>query len=87
MGFLHLTQLVEDGLVLPGFSPVPCRYGSSEYDFIDSEDMMNGLLRTQPATARNLPFADSKLMAVQMGHLKRELKRRSLPHEWIHERV
>ncbi|RWR95736.1 EPL1 domain-containing protein [Cinnamomum micranthum f. kanehirae] len=77
-------KLVEDGLALP--APVPCRYGSSEDDFIDSEDMMIGLLRTQPATVRNLPFADSELMTVPMGRLKREFKRRSLPHEWIHKR-
>lgn len=85
MGFLPLTQLVEDGLALP--APVPCRYGSSEDDFIDSEDMMNGLSRTQPATVRNLPFADSELMTVPMGRLKQEFKRRSLPHDWIHKRV
>eukprot|EP00268_Persea_americana_P047310 TRINITY_DN4918_c0_g1_i2.p1 TRINITY_DN4918_c0_g1~~TRINITY_DN4918_c0_g1_i2.p1 ORF type:complete len:479 (+),score=102.58 TRINITY_DN4918_c0_g1_i2:778-2214(+) len=77
-------KLVEDGLALP--APVPCRYGSSEDDFIDSEDMMNGLSHTQPATMQNLPFADSELMTVPMGRLKREFKRRSLPHEWIHKR-
>eukprot|EP00268_Persea_americana_P047311 TRINITY_DN4918_c0_g1_i3.p1 TRINITY_DN4918_c0_g1~~TRINITY_DN4918_c0_g1_i3.p1 ORF type:complete len:453 (+),score=84.83 TRINITY_DN4918_c0_g1_i3:776-2134(+) len=85
MKYKHETQLVEDGLALPGFSPVPCRFGSGEDDFVDPEDMMIGRVRTRPATVQNPAITDSKLI-VPMGRLKREFKRRSLPHEWIHKR-
>ncbi|XP_058113110.1 uncharacterized protein LOC131256075 [Magnolia sinica] len=84
--YKHETQLVEDGLVLPGFPPFSCRFGSSEDDFVDSDDMTNGHPRTRPATAQNPAFPDSKLMMVPMGRMKRELKRRPLPQDWLHKK-
>lgn len=77
MDFQQETQLVEDGLVLPGFLPGPYRFGSNEDDFVDPEDTMIGRVRTRPATLQNPAFRDSK----------REFKRDPLPNEWIHQRV
>ncbi|XP_077237436.1 uncharacterized protein LOC143879134 [Tasmannia lanceolata] len=74
--YKHETQLLEDGLVLPGFPSFPCRFGSS-----DSDDMANSRPRTRPATtALNSPFPDSsKLMMVPPGRMKQELR-------WLHRR-
>ncbi|KAL5972287.1 hypothetical protein ACLOJK_041540 [Asimina triloba] len=84
--YKHETQLVEDGLVLPGFPFLSSKFGSSEDGFIDSDDMTNGRPRIRPATAQIPPFTDSKLMMVPQGRMKRELKRRPLPQDWIHKR-
>ncbi|XP_068642561.1 uncharacterized protein [Aristolochia californica] len=82
--YKHEMQLVEDGLVLPGFPPFSSRYVSNEDDFVDSDDMMNGhsRSRTRP-TMQNPPYTDSKLMMVPTGRMKRELTRRPL-QGWLH---
>ncbi|XP_058114422.1 uncharacterized protein LOC131257663 isoform X2 [Magnolia sinica] len=84
--FKDNIQLVEDGMALCGLPLFSGRFGSSDDDFIDSDDMPNIWPRTQPATAQNPPSTDSKLMMVPMGHMKQELKRRPLLHEWLHRR-
>ncbi|XP_043699076.1 uncharacterized protein LOC122649885 [Telopea speciosissima] len=80
------TQLVEDGLVLPGFMPISCKFGSSEDDFSDSDDMANCCTHIRPSALQNAPFTDSKLMMVPTGRVKQELRRRHLPHGWFHKR-
>lgn len=87
MDFQHETQLVEDGMALPGFPPITCKFGSSEDDFADSDDMANSRTRTRPAAVHSQPFTDSKLMIVPTGHVKRELRRQHLPHVWFSKRV
>ncbi|KAJ4950026.1 hypothetical protein NE237_026858 [Protea cynaroides] len=84
--YKHETQLVEDGLALPGFPPMSCKFGSSEDDFADSDDMANCRTRTRPSAAQSTPFTDSKLMMVPTGRVNRELRRRHLPHGWFQKR-
>ncbi|XP_077222893.1 uncharacterized protein LOC143856530 [Tasmannia lanceolata] len=83
--YMHETRLVEDGMVLPGFPFDPsCRFGSSDDDFVDSDDMTTNSRR--PATAaQNLPFlVDSKLMMIPSGRMKQELRQRRLRQGWLH---
>lgn len=80
----HETQLIEDGLALPGFGSIP-KLASSDEDFIDSDDMPNGFAYSRPATAR-LPGSDS-MMTATAGRAKREFRRRPLAHGWSQKRV
>ncbi|XP_042496940.1 enhancer of polycomb-like protein 1 [Macadamia integrifolia] len=84
--YKHETQLVEDGLALPGFPPMSFRFGSSEDDFADSDDMANSRTFMRPSASQSTPFTDSKLVMVPSGHVNGELRRRHLLHGWFHKR-
>ncbi|XP_010247400.2 PREDICTED: enhancer of polycomb-like protein 1 isoform X2 [Nelumbo nucifera] len=74
MKYKHETQIIEDGLALPGFPPISSRIGSSEDDFIDSDDMENSRPCIRPAAVGNLSFMDPKTMLIPTGRMKRELR-------------
>ncbi|CAK9141047.1 unnamed protein product [Ilex paraguariensis] len=79
----HETELIEDSLALPGLPSFPCKVGSSEEEFVDSDDVANSRPRTRPAAVHNLPFVDSKLVMASAGVMKREFRRRHVPYGWL----
>ncbi|PSS21656.1 Enhancer of polycomb like [Actinidia chinensis var. chinensis] len=85
MKYKHETELLEDSLALPGFTSFPDKFGSSEDEFMDSDDVSNSRPHTRPAAAQNTPFTDSKLVMVSSGSMKREFKRRNTPNGWLHK--
>ncbi|XP_031496331.1 enhancer of polycomb-like protein 1 [Nymphaea colorata] len=82
--YKHETQLIEDGLALPGFGST-CKLASSDEDFIDSDDVPNGFTYTRPATAR-LHTSDSMMMTATAGRARREFRRRPLARGWLQKR-
>lgn len=84
MKYKHETELLEDSMALPGFPPVSCKYGSSEDEFVDSDDLAIGPARTLPAAGQNRPHIDSNLGMVPLGTVKQEFRRRHMLHGWLH---
>lgn len=82
-GFQHETELLEDSLALPGFPSFPGKFGSSEEEFVDSDDVAYGRQNAR----QNTPFADSKLVMVSPGTIKREFRRRNAPYGWLQKLV
>ncbi|KAA8545343.1 hypothetical protein F0562_020127 [Nyssa sinensis] len=85
MKYKHETELLEDSLSLPGFPSFPCKFGSSEEEFMDSDDVANSRPHTRSAAVQNLPFTDSKLVMVSVGSMKQEFTRRHVPYGWLHK--
>uniref|UniRef100_A0A2N9IY54 Uncharacterized protein n=1 Tax=Fagus sylvatica TaxID=28930 RepID=A0A2N9IY54_FAGSY len=85
IGFQHETELLEDSLALPGFPPFSCKFGSSEEEYVDSDDLANSRPRTRPSAIQNPPLTDSNLVTVPSGSMKQEFRRRHVPHGWLHK--
>ncbi|KAL7235559.1 hypothetical protein ACSBR1_018950 [Camellia fascicularis] len=84
--YKHETELLEDSLALPGLPSFPGKFGSSEEEFMDSDDVAN--IRppyTLPGAVQNMPFMDSKLVMVSAGSMKREFRRKNAPNGWLHK--
>ncbi|XP_021819918.1 uncharacterized protein LOC110761683 [Prunus avium] len=79
MKYKHETELLEDSLALPGFPPVSCKFGSSEDEFVDSDDVANSRPRTRPSAVQNPPLTDSNMVQ------KQEFRRRHAPQGWLHK--
>ncbi|XP_020103226.1 enhancer of polycomb-like protein 1 [Ananas comosus] len=82
MKYKNEAQLVEDGMALSGFQPVSSKFGSSEDDYMDSDDTANGRAYARPALAHPV-LPDSQLTTVR---IKREFKRRPLLNGWLQKR-
>lgn len=87
MGFQHETELLEDSLALSGFAPFSCKFGSSEDEYVDSDDLANSRPRTRPSVIQNPPMTDSNLVMVPSGSMKQEFRRRHVQHGWLHKMV
>lgn len=85
MKYKHETELLEDSLALPGFAPFSCKFGSSEEEYVDSDDLANSRPRTRPSGIQNPPMTDSNLVMVPSGSMKQEFRRRHAPHGWLHK--
>ncbi|KAM7253219.1 hypothetical protein ACFE04_025837 [Oxalis oulophora] len=79
------TELLEESLALPGFPQASCKFGSSEDEFMDSDDFANRYLRIQPAPVPNPPVTDSNLGSmIPAGSIKQDIPRRRIMHGWLH---
>ncbi|KAJ8544701.1 hypothetical protein K7X08_017284 [Anisodus acutangulus] len=78
-------ELFEDTLALPGFPSFPSNVGSSEEEYVDSDDSAISRPYAQAAVSPNLTFIDSKPVMASAGSMRRELKRRYVPHGWLHK--
>ncbi|KAJ8548965.1 hypothetical protein K7X08_032328 [Anisodus acutangulus] len=78
-------ELFEDTLALPGFPSFPSNVGSSEEEYVDSDDAAISRPYAQAAVSPNLTFIDSKPVMASAGSMRRELKRRYFPRGWLHK--
>ncbi|XP_028086680.1 uncharacterized protein LOC114287498 [Camellia sinensis] len=85
MKYKHETELLEDSMALSGLSSFPGKFGSSEEEFMDLDDVPYRRPPTRPAAVQNMPFMDSKLVMVSVESMKREFRRRSTPYGWLHK--
>ncbi|GMN48157.1 hypothetical protein TIFTF001_017324 [Ficus carica] len=87
MKYKHETELMEDSLALPGFPPSTSKFGSSEEEFVDSDDIAiaNSRLGTRPSANSNQSLVDPNLVLVPTGHMKLEFRRRHVPQGWLHK--
>ncbi|KAF7820021.1 enhancer of polycomb-like protein 2-like [Senna tora] len=85
MKYKHETELLEDSLALPGYLPFSSKFGSSEEEFFDSDDVMTSRPRTRSAAVPSLPSYDANVPMVPAVSTKHELKRRFVPHGWPHK--
>ncbi|KAF3518305.1 hypothetical protein DY000_02064282 [Brassica cretica] len=86
--YRHETELLEDTLGLPGFPPATTSYkfGSSDEEYMDSDDYTTTHVRTRPSVISNSRFTNSNLNASQHGGIKQEVRRRhSSYHNWLHK--
>ena len=74
--FQYETELLDDSLALPGFPSFPSKIGSSEEEFVDSDDVANSFPNIQPTVGQNQSLVDSKVVMVPGGSLRRELRGR-----------
>ncbi|KAJ8494216.1 hypothetical protein OPV22_015937 [Ensete ventricosum] len=84
MKYKHEAQIVEDKIALPGLQ-VTCKLASSEDDYMDSDDTTNGHPHAG-LTSIHPKYADSKLVMVPTGRIKRELKQRPTSNGWLQKR-
>ncbi|KAF3637614.1 putative TMV resistance protein N-like isoform X1 [Capsicum annuum] len=78
------TELFEDTLTLPEFPSFPSKAGSSEDEFIDPDDPFISHPHGRHIT-QNIVFPDTKLVTASPRIMKREFKRRHVPHGWLHK--
>ncbi|OWM69461.1 hypothetical protein CDL15_Pgr013922 [Punica granatum] len=92
MKYKHETELVEDSFDVPGgFPAFSNKFGSSEEEFMDSDDVANFRPRptsTPRASAAAQNFRDSgHPVVVPAGVPKQEFRRRFIPNtnRWLHK--
>ncbi|KAL7257831.1 hypothetical protein ACSBR1_004025 [Camellia fascicularis] len=85
MKYKHETELLEDSMALSGLPSFPGKFGSSEEEFMDLDDVPYRRPPTRPAAVQNMPLMDSKLVMVSVESMKREFRRRSTPYGWLHK--
>lgn len=83
--YKHETELLDDSLALPGFPTFPCKIGSSEEEFVDSDDVANSRPHIRPTVGQNPSLVDSKLVMISGGNLRRELRRQHVPQGWLNK--
>ncbi|XP_010531965.1 PREDICTED: uncharacterized protein LOC104808112 isoform X2 [Tarenaya hassleriana] len=84
--YKHETELLEDSLALPGFTPTSYRFGSSEDEFMDSDDHASIRARSRPSTVPHQRFAEPNLAISQAGGPRQEFRRRDSLRGW-HNRL
>lgn len=84
MKFKHEIELLED-VALPGFPSVSCKFGLSEDEFMDSDDLAPSHPHSQSTAIENQPFTESNLVPVPAASMKQEFRRRHVPHAWLHK--
>lgn len=87
MGPQHEAEFLEDSLALPGYLPFSSKFGSSEEEFFDSDDVMTSRPRTRAGAVQSLPSYDGNMPVVPTASTKQEFKRRYVPHGWPHKMV
>ncbi|XP_021906391.1 uncharacterized protein LOC110821022 [Carica papaya] len=86
MKYKHETELLEDSLAFPGFPPTTsCKFGSSEDEFMDSDDHANSRPHARPSAVLNPPFTDSNLGVAPAITMKQDIRRRHTLHGWLHK--
>ncbi|KAK4279788.1 hypothetical protein QN277_011507 [Acacia crassicarpa] len=85
MKYKHETELLEDSLALPGYLPFSSKFGLSEEEFFDYDDVMTSRPHARSAHVPSLPSYDANLPMVPTVSTKQELKRRYVPHGWPHK--
>ncbi|KFK42281.1 enhancer of polycomb-like protein [Arabis alpina] len=85
--YRHETDLLEDCLALPGFPPSTTSYkfGSSDEEFMDSDDYTTTRVRTRPAFIPNPRFTNTNLNTSHPGGFKQEVRRRHSNQGWLHK--
>ncbi|KAB1212751.1 Enhancer of polycomb-like protein 1 [Morella rubra] len=81
----HETELLEDSLALSGFPPFSCKFGSSEEEYVDSDELENSRPHARPPAIQNPPFTDSNLVTIPSGSMKQDFRRRPIPQGWLHK--
>lgn len=87
VGFQHETELLEDSLALSGFPPFSCKFGSSEEEYVDSDELENSRPHARPPAIQNPPLTDSNLVTIPSGSMKQDFRRRPIPQGWLHKMV
>ncbi|GAY56971.1 hypothetical protein CUMW_175870 [Citrus unshiu] len=72
-------------VALPGFPSVSCKFGLSEDEFMDSDDLAPSHPHSQSTAIENQPFTESNLVPVPTASMKQEFRRRHVPHAWLHK--
>ncbi|KAK6942278.1 Enhancer of polycomb-like, N-terminal [Dillenia turbinata] len=84
--YKHETELVEESLAFPGFQPFSSKFGSSEDEFMDSDDVANSRPHVRPTAVQNSTLVDSKVVMVPAARsVKREVRRRPPQYSWLHK--
>ncbi|KAJ8549819.1 hypothetical protein K7X08_033526 [Anisodus acutangulus] len=78
------TELLEDTFTLPEFPSFPSKVVSSEDEFADSDDPSISRPHGRHVT-QHVTFPDTKLVTVSPRIMRREFKRRHVPHGWLHK--
>lgn len=78
------TELLEDTWTLPEFASFPSKAGSSEDEFADSDDPSISRPHGRHIT-QNITFPDTKLVTASPRIMRRDFKRRHVPHGWLHK--
>lgn len=80
----HETELLEDSLALSGFPlSTSYRFGSSEDEFMDSDDPTTTQTLSRPSFTPHPRFNHSNLARAQAGSIKQEARRLG----WLHKLV
>lgn len=85
MKYKHEIELLDDSLALHGLLSFPTKVDSSEEEFVDSDDMVNGHPHTRPAVVQNQPFVESNLVLDSAGSMRQEAGRHHIPPSWLHK--
>lgn len=80
-------ELVDDSLALPGFPPLSSKFGSTEEEFVDSDEIANFRPRSRASATQSLPYSNSNFVSAPPGSIKQESRRRPVPNTWLHKMV
>ncbi|KAK9684103.1 hypothetical protein RND81_10G186500 [Saponaria officinalis] len=79
--YKHEADLLDDSFVHPSFQPLS-KFGSSEDELMDSEDISNTQHAAHPRRVPT-PMVDVKPIMVSTGNLKHDLRWRNVATSWI----
>lgn len=83
MKYKHETELLEDSFVLPSF-PSFSKFGSSEDELMDAEDMGNNHMMMRGIASQNQAYMDSKPVMVPAVNLRQDSRWRNMASSWLH---
>ncbi|GMH22730.1 hypothetical protein Nepgr_024573 [Nepenthes gracilis] len=83
--YKHEAELLEDSLVLSSFPPFSSKFGFSEDELIDSEDVANNQISVRHGALQNPSFMDIKAVMVSVGGLRQDSRRRNMANSWLYK--
>ncbi|XP_022969598.1 enhancer of polycomb homolog 2-like [Cucurbita maxima] len=79
--YKHETELLEESLALPRFLPFSCKFGSSEDEFVELDDIATS---RPPRIRISGSFRETNMIVLPTESMKQE-NRQQLPHGWLHK--
>ena len=84
IGYQHETELLEESLALPRFLPFSCKFGSSEDEFVDLDEIA---ISRPPRIRTSGSLVEANAIMLPTESVKQEYRQQQLPHGWLHKMV
>ncbi|KAF7811265.1 enhancer of polycomb-like protein 2-like [Senna tora] len=81
----HESEFLDDSFALPGFTSFSSKFGSSEEEFVDLDDVMTSGSHKRSVAVQSFPSYDTNLPMAPTVSTKQEFKRRYVPRGWPHK--
>ncbi|XP_008450499.1 uncharacterized protein LOC103492087 [Cucumis melo] len=80
--YKHETELLEESLALPRFLPFSCKFGSSEDEFLDLDEIA---ISRPPRIRTSGSLVEANAIMLPTESVKQEYRQQQLPQGWLHK--